>query len=76
MAYNQKNRLKRIIDIQNLTLSEKEKGYSQEFIYQTIIKPQYLISRATFYSYLGTNAKRQLKQLTNEKKEKSEQGKV
>lgn len=61
MAYNKKNKLKRIIDIQNITLEHQAKGVTNEFIYNNHIKPIYHISRDCFYEYLRTNAKRELK---------------
>ncbi len=70
MAYSGKNRLKRIIDVQNITLEHKQKGVTQEHIYWNIIYPVYRISKKTYYDYLGTNAKAELKKL--EAKEKAE----
>ena len=61
MAYNKKNHLRRIIDIQNITLEYKAKGCSQEWIYLKLIHPSYTISRATYYRYLATAAKAQLR---------------
>ena len=63
MAYTRKNLLRRMIDIQNITLEYKRIGVSQKRIFQDHIETQYRISRATYYEYLGTNAKLQLKQL-------------
>lgn len=62
MAYNRKNLLRRMIDVQNLVISFPE-GTTQEYIFLEHVKPQYHISRATFYGWLGTNAKKQLKEL-------------
>ena len=61
MAYNKKNKLKRIIDIQTIVLAQQAKGVTNEFIYYNHIKPIYHISRDCFYEYLRTNAKRDLK---------------
>lgn len=57
MGYNDKNRLQRIIDIQNITMIHKNKGENQEWIYNNIIEPNYRISRGTYYRYLATPAK-------------------
>jgi len=68
MAYSQKNKLKRIIDIQNVVIEETSKGVTQEWIYKNIIEPHYRISRACFYSYLNTNAKAMLRKMEAEEK--------
>lgn len=63
MAYNRKNLLERVLAIQTVTLEHKRRGVSQEWVYQNIIYPTYLISRTTYYSYLGCNAKAELKRI-------------
>ena len=63
MAYNKKNKFKRIIEIQNLVLEYQAQGVTKEFIYHNYIYPKYFISRDCFYDYLGINAKRDLKKL-------------
>ncbi|HRS19656.1 MAG TPA: hypothetical protein P5243_09130 [Bacteroidales bacterium] len=63
MAYNKKNKYRKIIEIQNIVNEYKAKGVTQEFIYKNYIKDVYFISRDCFYSYLATNAKRELKKL-------------
>ena len=60
MAYNRKNLLNKIIEIQKTTLEQQAKGVTQKWIYENIIHTTYCISRATYYSYLGTNAKKEL----------------
>jgi|BioPla2DNA2_1021312.scaffolds.fasta_scaffold28431_5 hypothetical protein len=57
MGYNDRNRLQRIVDIQNITILYKNKGENQEWIYNNIIEPTYRISRGTYYRYLSTPAK-------------------
>lgn len=61
MPYNNCNHLRKIIDIQNITLEYKDKGCSQEWIYLKLINPTYRISRGTFYRYLARAAKSELK---------------
>ncbi len=61
MAYNNCNHLRKIIDIQNITLEYKGKGCSQEWIYLKLIKPNYKISRSTFYKYLARAAKSEMR---------------
>lgn len=63
MAYNRLNILKRILEIQGIVLSYKNRGISQEWIYNNDIYPKYLISRTTFYSYLACNARAEIKKL-------------
>jgi len=72
MAYNRKNVLNRIIDIQTITLQHTSQGVTQKFVYENYIKPVYHISRATYYQYLGTNAKRDLKQLFEIEKQQTQ----
>lgn len=69
MAYNRKNLLRKIIEIQNTTLEHTEKGVTQEWVYKNLIFPHYLISRATYYNYLAIPAKAQLKKLTQAEKQ-------
>jgi len=68
MAYTRKNLLERIIDIQNIYLHYKDVGLTPTKIFTEHIKPTYRISRATYYNYLGTNAKKELKDLKQAEK--------
>lgn len=63
MPYNRKNKLRLIIAIQNITLEHTQKGVTQEWVYMNIILPRYCISKRTYYSYLATPAKQELKTL-------------
>jgi hypothetical protein len=62
MSYNNKNRLRRIKDIQELYLIHKKEGVSTRHVYKTYIYPVYKISMATLYNYLAVNARKELKQ--------------
>jgi len=71
MAYNRRNILKRIVEIQNLTLEHTSRGVTQVWVYEHVIQPRFFISVSTYYNYLNINAKRilndsekQSKQLT------------
>lgn len=66
MGYNKINYLKKIIEIQTITMEYKNKGTFQEWIYINVIAPRFYISRATFYNYLAINAKKELKKLETE----------
>ena len=72
MAYNRKNLLKRMIDIQEVYLlnSKNHKGgCTDKYIFEDLVAPVYHISRKTFYDYLGTNAKQELKNIAESEKE-------
>ena len=57
MAYDKRNLLLKIIEIQELVLREKKRGVSQRWIYRNHIKERYFISEAAFEKYLARNAK-------------------
>ncbi len=65
MAYNKNNFYKRVIKIQNivLDLKYKDEDITYKEIYWEYIEPKFNISYRTFSSYLGINAKRELKKL-------------
>lgn len=54
--------LKKIIEVQEITLREKRRGASQQWIYEHMIKDKYFISYSTYNRYLARNAKAELKQ--------------
>lgn len=61
MAYNRRNILRRMVEIQDITLEHTRKGVTQEWVYNNVIYPRFVISRATYYSYLSYPAKMELK---------------
>jgi hypothetical protein len=63
MSYNRVNILRRIVEIQEITLRHTRRGVSQEWVYVHEIYPRFLISRATYYDYLATPAKMELRRL-------------
>lgn len=66
MAYSNQYLLNRIVEIQNIVLTEKKSGMkSQKQIYEEIIAPKYYISYSTFNNYLARNAKKELSNLSN-----------
>ncbi|GIJ93517.1 MULTISPECIES: hypothetical protein [Capnocytophaga] len=73
MAYNRRNLLKRVIDIQNITLELKRKDGDMFFktIYWTHIYPTYKISYRTYATYLDMNARKQLKELEEKMNKKA-----
>lgn len=65
MAYNRKNLLQRMIDIQQVYREHKKNGATDRWIFRNVIEEQYRISERTFYNYLTTPAKRELANITN-----------
>lgn len=72
MSYDRENLLRKIVEIQNITLAYQAKYIPQKRIYEIYIKERYFISYSTFNDYLGINAKLQLKELLA-KKERRQQ---
>lgn len=60
---NSKNRLKRIIKIQEITLEHTKRGITQQWVFDNIIHPNFFICQSTYYDYLSTPAKKLLKEL-------------
>jgi hypothetical protein len=71
MAYNRKNILHKIIDIQTI-YKEKSQKWDGELtdvrIYREYIAPVHHISKRTFYEYLGTNAMKELRDIDKAEK--------
>ena len=63
MGYNRRNILKRIVEIQNITLEHTKRGATQKWVYEHVVYPRFLISPSTYNSYLAVNAKAELKKL-------------
>lgn len=63
MAYNRRNLLTRMIDVQMIVLEHTSRGVTQEWVYRNEVYPKLRISRRTFYEYLGTPAKMELKKI-------------
>jgi len=63
MGYNRRNLLIKMLDVQNIYMEHSSRGATGKWIFNELIYPQFRISRATFYNYLGTNAKKELKQM-------------
>ena len=70
MAYNRKNLLQRMVDVQDTYRKHKDNGATDRWIFRTIIEPAYRISERTFYNYLTTPARRELHKM--ERTEKSQ----
>ena len=63
MAYNRKNFLLRVKEINEIYKRETRKGLSNEYIFIHYVEPLYHISRATFYEYLTIPYERELKKI-------------
>lgn len=63
MAYNRRNKLLFILDVQQEYMQHKAEGVSTIHVYRTYIKPRYRISLACFYNYLSTPASAELKRM-------------
>lgn len=68
MAYNRKNKLQLIVDIQELTLEHTKRGVTQEWVYTELIYPRYRIAKSTYYNYLATTAHRDLRRIQEAEK--------
>jgi hypothetical protein len=69
MAYNRLNILTRIVIIQEITMQHTAKGVTQEWVYSNLVFPTYRVSRRTYYNYLGTPAKMELKKIDKQPKQ-------
>lgn len=63
MSYNKRNLLIKIVEIQTIYIEHSKRGATGKWIFNELIYPKYRISRSTFYNYLATNAKKELKEL-------------
>jgi len=69
MAYNRRNILNKIVEIQNLTLDHTSRGVTQVWVYEHIIQPRFFISVSTYYNYLSINAKKILTESEKQSKQ-------
>ena len=65
MGYNRRNILKRIIEVQNITLEHTKCGSTQKWVYENIIYPRFLISIATYDNYVAVNARAELEKMND-----------
>jgi hypothetical protein len=65
MAYNRKNFLIKVIEVQESYTSKKTDYNTLVGIYREFIEPKYCISLGTLYNYLAIPAKAELKKLNN-----------
>ena len=63
MAYNRKNKLLQMQKVCEVYQRHKQPGVSTAYVYRTHIFPEFHISIATLYIYLGTSISKELKQI-------------
>ena len=63
MAYNRKNFLTKVLKVQEIALHHRKQGLFFKEIYHLHIENQHNICKRTFDSYLGINARKELKDL-------------
>lgn len=63
MAYNRENFLKKVLKVQELVLHYRKQGLFFKEIFHLHIENQFNISKRTFDTYLGINAKKQLRDI-------------
>lgn len=73
MAYNRRNLLNKILEIQAIAEREYSRGVPYTYIYRTLIEKQYHISYSCFNNYLSCNAKKELELLDRKEAEAKRQ---
>ena len=63
MAYNRKNFLTKVLKVQEIALYQNKQGLFFKEIYHLYIEKQFHISKRTFDTYLGINARKELREL-------------
>ena len=58
-----KNYLKKVVEVQNITLEHSARGISQVWVYRNVVYPRFFISFRTFCRWLEEPAKRELAEI-------------
>ncbi|MDE5424019.1 hypothetical protein L3073_17525 [Ancylomarina sp. DW003] len=74
MAYNRKNFLEKVIYVQEYYSAQNKKGIPNTRIVQNLKELNIYISLATFYNYLATPAKREIKEIEERERLKKQHG--
>lgn len=69
MAYDRENYLKKVLRIQQIAIQHRRQELFFKEIYHKYVEKEFNISKRTFDTYMGINAKKELKEL-QDKKEK------
>ena len=72
MAYTRINFLKKVLKVQEIALRYRNQGLFFKEIYHLHIENQFDICKRTFDSYLGINARKQLKELQKKEQENNQ----
>jgi hypothetical protein len=72
MAYTKENFLKRVLEIQTIVLHHRKQELFFKEIFHKHIENQYHICKRTFDSYMGINAKKELRELREKKQNKNQ----
>jgi hypothetical protein len=72
MAYNRENFLTKVLKIQEIALHHSKQGLFFKEIFHKHIEKEHHICKRTFDSYLGINARKQLRELKEKKQDKNQ----
>lgn len=72
MAYNRRNILQRIIEVQRITLEHTRRGVTQKWVFENVIQPRFCISKSCYNAYLATNAKAELRTISDKESKQLE----
>lgn len=67
MSYTRKNFLKRVLKVQEIALHHRKQGLFFKEIYHLHVEHQFNICKRTFDSYMGINARKQLREIQENK---------
>jgi hypothetical protein len=67
MAYTKENFLNKVLEIQTIVLHHRKQELLFKEIFHLHIEKQYHISKRTFDSYIGINARKELRELKEKK---------
>lgn len=63
MSYTNRNILVKMIRVQDIVLEHKKRGVTQRYVFENIIKEQFVISYSTFNRWLSYPAKQELRKV-------------
>ncbi|MCC9072473.1 hypothetical protein LNQ49_12855 [Flavobacterium sp. F-65] len=69
MAYNRENFLTKVLKVQTIVLHHRKQGLFFKEIFYKHIEHEFHISKRTFDTYLGINARKELRELHENKSE-------
>lgn len=69
MAYTKENFLTKVLEIQTIVLHHRKQELFFKEIFHKHIEKQYHISKRTFDTYLGINARKQLREMREKKQD-------